>query len=285
MKSTIVKEISENEEKLTKDDISKKTPNSQPTEDDSKKDIENYYLLVKSLCEKSSLLNRIKDRTVDIQEQSCVSKCESSKNKFIANRRHNKEISNQQIQSRSININVKSELDNSLDRINVVERPHLYYDCNYRNNQSPMPSPDSQHIVTSSSSELIDDQESSNIESIISSKYDNELSTHKINENSARAVYGYHGVIPDDDVVDDYCNIKCDDYDESTGNNNLLQCCENNSNDEEYLKTSPFKSSKRLPKCNIKPITSTYLLMTRSMGLTDEDALNLVSFACMRIRK
>ena len=32
-------------------------------------------------------------------------------------------------------------------------------------------------------------------------------------------------------------------------------------------------------KTTIKPITSTYLLMTRSMGLEDEDALNLVSFA------
>jgi hypothetical protein len=45
-----------------------------------------------------------------------------------------------------------------------------------------------------------------------------------------------------------------------------------------YHTTASIDSSQRTHLTgDIKPITSTYLLMTRSMGMTDEDALNLVS--------
>lgn len=332
MKSTIVPEITEieqrdeddNEEKNLSDGTSN---NQQPlSTDDYPKNIENYFELLKALYENSSLLNRIKG----IQEQSCERKFESFKENIVANQATNNGHSNQQQQvpRKNININIKSESDNSSkdvaravggDRslgniiinsldvsINVAGEAGC--DGNYGNINKvrisctttpskksvlPLSSPDNHQLVTSSSSEP-GDYESRRCNngpttSVLSSKYKNNNSaSHNANDGPARATRVATAV--PDDISFDYHKIKCsgeNDDDEhttsTTCNNNSAKYPngEDDAGDYHTKSIAPIDTA----KCNkhnnstgdIRPITSTYLLMTRSMGLLDEDALNLVS--------
>lgn len=200
---------------------------------------------------------------------------------------------------------------NSLDvSINVARKTN--YDCNYENSDNvkiscsapptktvplPLTSPDSQQLVTSSSSEPGDEDVLNNrpiTSSSSSSKHENNnLVSHNVNEGPTRAVYSNRVEISEtvpDDISFDYHNIKCyDDDDKRTSSTTCIGHSPkypNGADDAEDYHTKGITSID-IVKCNkqnnstgdIKPITSTYLLMTRSMGLTDEDALNLVSEA------
>lgn len=138
--------------------------------------------------------------------------------------------------------------------------------------------------------------------SISNEKNNNNFTSNNANSsesNPTRAVRNNHGVenfrcyaIPDD-MSFDYHNIK-NYYDDKTTTSSSL------SNTKKYQAPSPtplrticdddYHDSKEMPSIditkhnkhhnnstNIKPITSTYLRLTRSWGIWDEDALNLVS--------
>ena len=140
------------------------------------------------------------------------------------------------------------------------------------------------------------------IASISNEKTNNNLTSNNANSsnsNPTRAVNNNHGVetfrshtIPDD-MSFDYHNIKNYYNDKTTTSRSL-------SNLKNYQAQSPtplrticdddYHHSKEMPSIditkhnkyhnnstNIKPITSTYLRLTRSWGIWDEDALNLVS--------
>ena len=140
------------------------------------------------------------------------------------------------------------------------------------------------------------------IASISNEKNNNNLTSNNANSsnsNPTRAVRNNHGVenfrcyaIPDD-MSFDYHNIK-NYYDDKTTTSSSL------SNTKNYQAPSPtplrticdddYHHGKEMPSIditkhnkhhnnstNIKPITSTYLRLTRSWGIWDEDALNLVS--------
>lgn len=288
------------------------------------KNIENYFVLLKALYENSSLLNRIKG----IQEQSCERKFESFKENIVANQALNNGNSNQQQVSRkNININIKNELDSSIDAaggerslgniiinsldvsINVAGKA-TNFDGDYGNinkvriscSTSPSKSlaqssidSDNQQLVTSSSSEPGDEDEycvnSNALSSSSIKRENNNLASEKINDGPTRAVCSSRvdvETVPDD-IVFDYQHIKCygDDgkHTTSTTCNNNSTKYPNGEDDAEDYHTKDVASIDTM-KCNnkhnnstgdIRPITSTYLLMTRSMGLTDDEALNLVS--------
>lgn len=162
----------------------------------------------------------------------------------------------------------------------------------------PLTSPDSQQLVTSSSSEPGEEEDTPNNRPITSSlssskNENNNLATHNVNDGPTRAVCSNRVEISKtvpDDISFDYHNIKYYDDDDkrttSTTCNDDSTKYPNGADDAEDYHTKSIASIDTA-KCNkennstgdIKPITSTYLLMTRSMGLTDEDALNLVSDA------
>lgn len=152
-------------------------------------------------------------------------------------------------------------------------------------------SPD-QLVTSSSSSEPGDIEETCNKISSIESESNNLASQH-INDERARAVY-INGVetskaVPDDTFFD-YHDVKLSDAVDdrhttsTTCNNNSKKHPSGEDDAGDYHRTKSIasidtgKSNKHNNSTgDIKPITSTYLLMTRSMGLADEDALNLVS--------
>ncbi|CAO1405624.1 unnamed protein product [Diamesa hyperborea] len=140
--------------------------------------------------------------------------------------------------------------------------------------------------------------------SISNEKNNNNFTSNNANSsesNPTRAVRNNHGVenfrcyaIPDD-MSFDYHNIK-NYYDDKTTTSSSL------SNTKKYQAASPtplrticdddYHDSKEMPSIditkhnkhhnnstNIKPITSTYLRLTRSWGIWDEDALNLDSIS------
>lgn len=311
MKSTIVQEISEVDQP---DGEKESSSNNQPAlseGDDYPKNIENYFVLLKSLYENSTLLNRIKG----IHEQSCELKFESFKENIVANQADNNGNSNQR---KNININIKSEPDNStreaggerslgniiinsLDvSINVARKAAC--DGDHHGNidrvrilcsttppkyvKLPLSTPD--QLVTSSSSEPDENCCSKQAITSPSTKYNNSASNN-IDDGPTRAVYSSRvettQTVPDD-ISSDYHRIKpCDDDDDkhtsSTTCNNNSAKYPNGEDDAGDYHTRTIDTGKNIKHNNssgdIKPITSTYLLMTRSMGLTDEDALNLVS--------
>lgn len=168
------------------------------------------------------------------------------------------------------------------------------------------------HLVTSSCS-AEDDEEikiklvhdttvTGAADSISNEQNNNNFTSNNANSsniNPTRAVHKNHGVenfrcyaIPDD-MSFDYHNIKNYYKDKTTTSSSL-------SNTKNYEAPSPtplrpicdddYHHSKEMPSIditkhnkhhnnstNIKPITSTYLRLTRSWGIWDEDALNLVS--------
>lgn len=195
------------------------------------------------------------------------------------------------INSLDISTNLTDKTD-SYDNMEIAKR---------RTVPPPLVSPDSQQLVTSSSSELCDEEDSSNksrsintLPSIVTEN--NNLASHNnSNEGTTRAVYSTRvddGKTLPDDISFDYHNVKCSVDDDkrttsTTCHNNSLKHSNRADDDIEDYHTKCSASIDRTEKNNkhnnsaasgdIRPITSTYLLMTRSMGLTDEDALNLVS--------
>jgi hypothetical protein len=109
-------------------------------------------------------------------------------------------------------------------------------------------------------------------------KYDGDDNLISDNISMTRAVYnrrddkfGYHE-IPDDTSID-YHNIKEYYDDDKTISKIIIK----NDNTETITSTDNVQQKISAKANDIRPIISTYLLMTRSMGLSDEDALNMVS--------
>lgn len=252
MKSTIVQEIAEKKTDKFDDD----TPTS--NNKNSNENIENYYALLRAICESSAM-------------QSCERKsCESFKENVEGNRICNGSRKN-------ININIKNEADNSEADI-IINSLDVSINGSYGNinkvriscttptkaiSVSSSPSHSNQQIVTSSSSSL--------------ALCDDNFCDTK----AARALTPCYGVagkkfesIPDDIAVAllDYRSNK------PTCNNNFPKHTNSEEDDAIDYHAKGIGYNKRNSTSDIKPITSTYLLMTRSMGLTDEDALNLVSW-------
>jgi hypothetical protein len=194
---------------------------------------------------------------------------------------------------------------NSLDvSINVAGRRN--YDSDYGNINKvrvsctsspskkvslPLASPDNQQLVTSSSSEPGDEDEKCADNNALSSsstkRENNNLASKNINDGPTRAVCSSRvevETVPDD-IAFDYHNIKYhrddDKHTTSTTCNNNSTKYPNGEDDVGDYHTKDIASIDMMKSNNstgdIKPITSTYLLMTRSMGLTDDEALNLVS--------
>jgi hypothetical protein len=318
MKLPLIQEISqtddldENEHKNPPDDSPLANNQQQlSSTEEYPKNIENYFVLLKALYENSSLLNRIKD----IQEQSCETKHESFKENIVSNQAiNNPQVSRKNI---NINIKNELEKDsaggernlgniiiNSLDvSINVAGKTN--FDGDYGNinkvriSCTTSPSKkvsqlsaeqDNQQLVTSSS-ESIDCVNNDALSSSTIKRENNNLGLEKINDGPTRAVCSSREVesVPDD-IAFDYQHIKCHGNDD--GEHTTSTTCNNNStkhpsgeDDAEDYHTKNVASIDTV-KCNrhnnstgdIRPITSTYLLMTRSMGLTDDEALNLVSW-------
>jgi hypothetical protein len=304
MKSTIVQEMPEIEHvDDDKKNLSDGTLNNQPSLSaaDYPKNIEHYIALLRALYENSSLLNH------RIQAQPCEMRFESFKENIVANQLTNNAHSNQQGVPRK---NTKTDSDDavgserslgniiikSLDvSINVAGKTE--FDCGGYGNinklriscstkktvSSPLASPDTQQLVTSSSDG--DDEETG-----LSSSPKNENNNHNINDGPTRAVYGERVETGTDDISFDYHKIKHHNDDDkhttsTTCNNNSTKYPNGDDDAGDYRTKDIVASIDVMAKSNkhnnssgdIKPITSTYLLMTRSMGLTDEDALNLVS--------
>lgn len=164
----------------------------------------------------------------------------------------------------------------------------------------PLASPDNQQLVTSSSSEPGEEDEHCENNTAFSSsmikRENNNLASENINDGPTRAVCSSRveiETVPDDNFFD-YQNINRDDDKHTTSttcNNNSAKYPSGDDDDAGDYHTKNVASIDRT-KCykqnnssgDIKPITSTYLLMTRSMGLTDDEALNLVSFESFPIK-
>lgn len=271
--------------------------------DDSVKCFKNYFELLKALCEKPSLSNRY-----TVQEELC-------KDSIITNQVPNNTLSNQDIRN---NIDIKRESDDaSKDAVRPEEGENIIISSNFAgkaicdsnygdvNNiripctttpakqvTTPLSSPDTHQLVTSSSSEPGDADNgyyNKPIISLLPSKGKNDNSESH-NANDGLAFTATREATKPDNLLFDYHKIKCTDVDDDGDERTTSTAVNNNSNKypdddaRDYHKKSivAFDAA----KCNkhnnslsaIRPITSIYLLMTRSMGLTDEDALNLVSF-------
>lgn len=263
MKSTIVQEIAEKKTDKFDDETLPTASNNK----NSNENIENYYALLRAICESSSM-------------QPCERKsCESFKENVEGNRICNSS-SSESLSRKNININIKNEADNSEADI-IINSLDVSINGSYGNinkvrisctttptkaiSVSSSPSHSNQQIVTSSSSSL--------------ALCDGNFCDTK----AARALNPYHGVvakklesIPDDIAVAllDYRSNKPN---TTTCNNNFPKYT-NSEDDAIDYHMKGIGYNKRNSTSDIKPITSTYLLMTRSMGLTDEDALNLVSY-------
>lgn len=192
----------------------------------------------------------------------------------------------------SINVARKTSFDGDYGNINKVR-----ISCTtspLKKTSLPLASPDNQQLVTSSSSELGDDDKYCVNNALPSSSMkrenNNSASENIINDGPTRAVCSSRvevETVPDD-IFSDYQNIK---YYGDDDKHTTSTTCNNNStkypNGEDDAGDYHTKDDASIDtaKCNkhnnstgdIKPITSTYLLMTRSMGLTDDEALNLVS--------
>lgn len=267
----MVQEISEIDVKKNKeenDDDDMQTLNG-----DYPKNIENYYALLRAIYESSM--------------QSCEKKsCEAFKENIVGNRicnnNNNSEVSNQQ--RKNININIKNEADNS-DADIIINSLDVSINGSYGNinkvrisctttptktipvvPSSPPPptfSNSNQQIVTSSSTQCDGDTKATRASSSLyhHHHYHHHQGIVAMKNNNKKK---FESIIPDD------ITVALHDY---YGNNNS----EDDAIDY-HTKDIAYNHTKRNSTTgDIKPITSTYLLMTRSMGLTDEDALNLVS--------
>lgn len=299
MKSSIVQEIIAEQQEDVVEEAKKPAHNQPPlsVSVDYPKNIENYFVLLKALYENSSLLKGIQEQSTERKENLSID---------------NNGNSNQpQHVPRKINISIKKEPEdgstvggegrlgniiiNSLDvSINVP-----FNDCSHGDDAnvkiscsaSPkMVLEDSlEQLVTSSSSDSDlpgpgdDDQP-------ITTSENNNLASRRINDEAARAAHCKRVKEVPDDISPDDCRTtkRHDDVDEdddkhtssTTSNNNSSKHSSGADDVGDYRRKNGAsidveRSNKQTG--DMKPITSTYLLMTRSMGLADEDALNLVS--------
>lgn len=206
----------------------------------------------------------------------------------------------------SLDVSIKTHYDGDYGNINKVRiscstsppKASVPLPCS-----SPaQPSPDNHQLVTSSSG----DEDNGPLSSGTGHENNNNSASRCINNiDTTRAAFS-QGVelsktVPDD-ISFDYHNIKhYSNHDGKHTRRSSSTTCNNNStkypngddgddddvdtDEEDYHTKGSASSMAKTTKCNkhnnssgdIKPITSTYLLMTRSMGLTDEDALNMVS--------
>lgn len=262
MKSTIFQEI-ENEKKPKRDehDADDDTPTSNNPDRDYPKNIENYYALLRALYDNNSTTTM----------QSCERKsCDSLKENQIC-ATNNAEFSNQH--RKDININIKNEPNNSEADI-IINSLDVSINGSYGNINKvsisctttptkavPVPvsssSPHSNHQIVTSSSTLCDN--------------------NFCHTKTARASLASHQRVVDkkfDSIPDDIA-VLLDYRQHTTCNNNFVKYTSSEDDVDYHVRSIDY--NKRNSTGDIKPITSTYLLMTRSMGLTDEDALNLVS--------
>lgn len=270
MKSTIVQEISEIEieKKAIRDDDD--TPRSNNPNRDYPKNIENYYALLRALYEDNSTT----------MAQSCERKsCDSLKENQICST-NNAEISNQQ--RKNININIKNEPNNSEADI-IINSLDVSINGSYGNINKVS-------ISCTTTPTKVGSPPHSDRQIVTSSTLcDNNFCDTK---TAARALLSSHLRVVDkkfDSIPDDIAAALLDyrsNKQHTTCNNNFVKYTSSEDDVDDYH-TKSIGYNKRNSTGDIKPITSTYLLMTRSMGLTDEDALNLVSrrigFVCVRL--
>lgn len=222
---------------------------------------------------------------------SSEKKNESFKENIFANQSDvNNENGNRNQLKRDINININNELDNSIaasernlgniiiNSLDVsIKLPHI--ECRDRGNDV--------HISCSQTTPLTGLKSSNNDnQQIVTSSSDENCSlndedrnlTFSDDENDAttvtRAVYRNTTTttVPDD-ILFDYHNILRSYRSNKFNSNNNFMMKIKHPNRVDDVKDYHMKCTIG----DIKPITSAYLSMTRSMGLTDEDALNLVS--------
>jgi hypothetical protein len=280
------------------------------------KNIENYFVLLKALYENSSLLNRIKgiqeqscERKFESFKENIVANQAVNNLQQLSRKNVNINIKKELDEDaaggeRSLGNIIINSLDVS---INVAGKTN--FDGDYGNSNkvriSSTTSPskkvsqlssdvDNQQLVTSSSESVDEEEHCVNNDALSSSsirRENNNLDSEKINDKPTRAVCSSRvevETVPDD-IGFDYQHIKCHGNDDgelttSTTCNNNSTKYPNGEDDAEDYHTKDVASIDTM-KCNkhnnstgdIRPITSTYLLMTRSMGLTDDEALNLVS--------
>lgn len=259
MKSTIVQEISEieDEKKAMRDVDDDNTPTSNNPNQDYPKNIENYYALLRALYENNSTTMPMQS----FERKSCDSLKE---NQICAN---NSESSIQQC--KNININIKNEPNNSEADI-IINSLDVSINGSYGNinkvsisctttpTKATSPPHSNRQLVTSST--LCDDNfcdtktaRASDLLRVVDKKFD------AVPDDIAAAFFDYQS-----NKHHTICN------------NNFVKYTSSEDDVDDYH-TKSIGYNKRNSTGDIKPITSTYLLMTRSMGLTDEDALNLVS--------
>lgn len=273
MKSTIVQEICEIEAKSERDDDDDdmRSKKIQQQNEDYPKNIENYYALLRAIYESSTTIM-----------QSCERKsCESFKENIVGNRicSNNNDTTNQQPR-KNININIKNEADN-LESDIIINSLDVSINGSYGNinkvriscTTTPtkvipvLPSPNSnQQIVTSSSSMSQCDENFYDTKAARAAAHgvvEKKFESIPDNIATAAALLDYHG-------SKQYMTTTC--------NNRFTKYSSSEDDAIDYqMKSIGHNKRNSTGDNNIKPITSTYLLMTRSMGLTDEDALNLVS--------
>lgn len=199
------------------------------------------------------------------------------------------------INSLDVSINVAGKTNYDGDHGNISNVHILCTTSPTKKVLLPLASPDNQQLVTSSSSEPGDEDENcANTNALSSSSMktnnNNNSASENINDGPTRAVCSSRvevETVPDD-ISFDYRNIKYYSDDDkhttsTTCNNNSAKYPngEDDAGDYHTKDAASIDTVKRNKHNNstgdIKPITSTYLLMTRSMGLTDDEALNLVS--------
>lgn len=262
---------------------------------------ENYYGLLKALYE-NTLAG--KGETGNVAEQSSDKHLEAFKENITSNTINNNEASNhcnQEIYRKNTNIKIKQESESSSSAINSLDIVPLSTD------QIKFPARTStpKHFETlqkfgkieksvndeilQQSNQQLDVVSSSSVDDIEFCNETGQRPDQPKNKNylkirsayglptnnvqAARAVYGRRerDKLRSQEVPDDYYhNIKnIKNYGEAGGSNLIAyQGAETTA--------GPAKTHKNSSN-DIKPITSTYLMIARSMGVSDQDALDLVS--------
>lgn len=263
-------ETADGDDENHSDETSNQRPLSKPKNGD------NYFELMKALHENFSLLSRIKS----IPDHSNGTGLEVFKENIVANdnRRSNQERK-EQISQNDLN-KTKKVADGSRFKSSFQDTKEL----RVSSSNSPLFEDFADQFVSSSLSDPSDDDDRSVLHPSSSSSTSNNNNNSPLNNAIVVPTRAANGPRVDiletvpDDISSDYHNMKA----------RMSATCDDNSakysSSEINTKRFQWQRGKASRKSNnsagdIKPITSTYLLMTRSMGLDDEDALNLVSFS------
>lgn len=291
MKVPLLQEVPDTERK-EQNDLCNENDNQQQLlkDEDYPKNIENYYLLLKALYENSSIISRIKneERNEQSSEESFKENNLNRNNKSSA---VEKEPNMTNLLGLSINTTEKTSTEEGFGNDNKLIFSHTSTPTKMTTSKETK-SPINQQLVTSTSLNEFGSGQSSNNNK--NSKYYNNSTTARADSNMGVT----YETVPDDSSLN-YRDIKHNARNYEDNNNHRRNGCDdiagtpcNNNNssskytngeneiDNDYRKsaTISIETSRRAHLTgDIKPITSTYLLMTRSMGLTDDDALNLVS--------